>query len=227
MADLLLTKFRHSNIGPNASLRVEDPGQVLAAMEKLERRMPPWGKADWRWGILETRVQLEDLDKKARAHDTWVQHLDAILAGPASQGDDPALANALARAKTYLTDLEVSFQQMEKECNRLTHHLYHELYGTPNRHAAHGSFRLRLPPKRNLVPGLLDRCEMLMQEPDAAKRTKGVATLLKRLRAKEILGSGRILSAKEPWVAVIVPNGNLSQRKEVIGGMPSRPTVPR
>ena len=37
--------------------------------------------------------------------------------------------------------------------------------------------------------------------------------------------AARVLSTKEPWVAVIVPNGNLSEKKEIIGGLPPRPTT--
>ncbi len=50
---------------------------------------------------------------------------------------------------------------------------------------------------------------------------------LKPGKAQTLTCTGRIPATKEPWVAVIVPNGSLADRKEVIGGMPPRPTAPR
>jgi hypothetical protein len=34
-----------------------------------------------------------------------------------------------------------------------------------------------------------------------------------------IVWTAAVISAREPWVAVIVPNGDLSARKELVGGV--------
>ncbi len=182
LADLMFTKFKgtkRDSIRP--TMRVEAPDEVLAAMEKIEKRMSAWGRDGWRWGILKTRVQLEELDQRALARNGWPRQFGAILAEAIAKDDDAALVDALARAKTYLAELDVSFKEMKKECNRLTHHLYVDLYGTPNRSPAHGSFRLRLQ-KRNFVPALIKQCDSLEKEQDTVKRREGVIALLQTLK---------------------------------------------
>ena len=178
-ADLILTKFRHTRHGPfNAALRVEDPDGVLVAMEALEKRMPQWGRDDWRYGILKVRVQLEALDTKARTQGAWIRRLVATLA--AGKKGDAALARALGQARGQLAELEASFDTMQTQCAALTKRLYVDLYGSPNRSPAHGRFRLELP-WRGLAAALGKRCGELAVEKDAAKRRDGVALLLTAL----------------------------------------------
>ena len=182
LADLILTKFEHTKQRNNstASLRVADPESVLAAMEQIESRMPSWGRDDWHWGILKMRVRLEELNKRALTHNNWPKELSAILAGAVAKDNDVALVDALGKAGTYLADLNTSFGRLEKECDRLTRHLYVNLYGTPNRDIAHGPFRLQLT-KRDLVSVLIKQCGSIAKEQDATTRKKDVTALLKTL----------------------------------------------
>ncbi len=39
-------------------------------------------------------------------------------------------------------------------------------------------------------------------------------------KPQTVTWTAQLLSTKEPWVAVIVPNGNLLEKKELIGGLP-------
>jgi hypothetical protein len=184
LADLILTKFKASGEGPfNAALHVEDPEHVLAAMEEIERRMPPWGTGNWRYGILKARVQLECLEKKAQSAGGWVNDLDTILSAAAAKGEEAALAKFLVQARDCLTGAEASFDRLEKECEEVTHHLYVDLYGSPRREAAHGFFRLQMP-WRQLVTALAKRCGDLMLEKDVGKLKKGVIAMQTALRAK-------------------------------------------
>jgi len=181
LADLVLAKFKgaaHDSIRP--TLRVEDPTHVLAALEALEQRMPPWGREGWRYGVLKARVQLEVLDEQARALAAWGLRLEQAL-GKAVAQDDDALGDALAKAKADLAELQATAGRLAAECAKLTRHLYVDLYGSPNRHAAHGSFRLPLPPA-SLLARVAQQCDALASERDAARRRQGVAELLERLR---------------------------------------------
>jgi hypothetical protein len=184
LTNLIFAKFKGKALDPiRSTLHVEDPAKVLEAMNQIENRMPEWGKSGWRWGVLKTRVQLAELNARAGARAGWPKELSAIISEAAAKDDGAALLDGLGRAKTYLAELETAFQRMEKECNTLTHHLYVDLYGTPNRDPAHGSFRLRLT-KRDLPSPLLRQCDVLAQHKDPKKRQEGVASLLQTLEAK-------------------------------------------
>ncbi len=207
IADLILCKFRHSTKGPfNAALRVIDPKEVQAVFEDVETRMPDWGKRGWQYGILKTRVQLEVLDEKAQSYEGWFRRIDDLLTIAASSGDDIALRTALEEAKSSLGNLESSFGQIEAESRRLTDRLYLDLYGTPERHAAHGCFRPALP-YYSLVPKLFRRCEALAADAKSDRRKEGAIALLKTLRARgkhtpSSIGQILILRSDKPLVIV-------------------------
>jgi hypothetical protein len=204
LASLILARFKHAQEGPfNASLRVEEPGTVLATLAEMEPRLPAWGKDDWRYGIFKTRVQLEVLDQRAAGVKGWLQRVDAVLAQASAPGDDAALRKALERAKRFLGDLEVAFSDMEQQSQRLARRLYVDLYGSPNRHAAHGSFQPELE-HRILLPALAQRCDVLLHERSPTERRAAVNTLLWTLRAQ-----GKYASVPARPALVLHPKGTL------------------
>jgi hypothetical protein len=46
-------------------------------------------------------------------------------------------------------------------------------------------------------------------------------------KPETVTWTARIINPKEPWVAVVVPNENLADRQEVVGGMPAQPPARR
>lgn len=186
LAEIISTRFKTRPHGPfNASVRVEAPSDVLKQLEAIEMRMPEWGKADWRWGIVKTRVELEVLDQRAAAASDWVARFDATLAKALSKRD-PALGKALDEVTRQLDRQSADFAELQKRCEQLTRRLYVDFYGTPDRNqglSRLGMYRVSLP-RQSLLAPLRRRCEALSAISNASARRQGVEALLKTLRAQ-------------------------------------------
>ena len=186
VADLILRRFQTTPAGRfNAALRVDRPGDVLATLVDMEERMPPWGKNGWRYRILKARVQLEDLDRRAGALDGWNAKIGTTLAESLAEGkSDSAVKEALLKTAKDLTELKETLEGLRNEHGKLTADLYGNIYGTPRRHEAHGTYPLPLPSRTDSIPELLEQCESLLKDADAKRRRDGAAALLRALRDK-------------------------------------------
>ena len=184
LARLILANFRHAKAGQfNASLRVEAPETVLAQLEAIEPRLPSWGQNDWRWGVFKTRVQLEALDQKGE----WLPEVSRLLAGVVENGNDEQLTAAINRAIARLRTVEAippqESRSWEEQTARITTHLYNDLYHTPHRYKAHGTFHLQ-PKLLYLAPPVLRRLEQAkgMSPPDQKRKAlRDLSTELKSL----------------------------------------------
>ena len=179
LSDIILTKFNAEKHGSfNARLHVDDPEQVLGEMAEIEKRMPEWGRTGWQYGILKTRVQLERLDDQALSVRTWTRGIRDAFASASGREDA-----ALRQVRAMLVERQTQFDSLTEQCQALTRHLYVDLYGSPNRHPAHGAFRLQLP-WRGLVAALAKRCDDLARMTDQAARREGVSVVLAALEAQ-------------------------------------------
>jgi len=223
LAETILADFRHAKSWRfNASLRVESPERVLAQLEEIERRLPPWGKEDWRWGVFKVRVQLEVLDQKG----SWLPELNRLLADALAGGDDAKLATAVDRSIAHLRTVEaVSPQESrrwEEQTARISAYLYNDLYQTPHRYEAQGMFRLQ-PKMISLIPLVIQRLEQAkgMAKPDQTRES--IRVLLDEFKLLD-----RYASSIESGKTIFRPKGvaTISAAKFVGGkAVPASPSA--
>ena len=219
MSRLLQAHFEWQPHGPyNAAVHVREPRVLLETLNRIEQRMPDWALANWRYGILRTRIELELLDDQSRAGTEWEKEVCIALRPALGKNADGDVA--IARARQAIADSNARLDAVREQCTVLTDRLYNELYESPNRHPVHGRFSL--PPSRSALAKAVDaRLAALQKEANPDKRR----VALRRLAAALSDQPGSVeaaLPVLTQAAALTIPGiqlqggGGLSQRPDLV-----------
>ena len=198
MVGLLMEHFEWRKRGPhNAAVHVKQPDRALKILDSLETRMPTWAIENWRYRILRTRIELERLDDLAHNGPDWEPAVRAALDTAATKREALDRVRTARQVIAEATEMQAS---LHKRCKQLTDTLYNELYGSPDRHRAHGRFTIRV--QRDALAAAVDRRLAALEKADMNEdeRVAGVKHLTRLLAAQSATADKRtqVLSPTTP-----------------------------